>query len=141
MDQNHGNINCKTLTVDGFEAHSQQYTIEITSSTTWATRLAEANVYSISDGSGGTVWRIAFNIAGLAALVGDIGINITGIVFDSTPDNYQAITVAATGGGLTTGGAHANPGTSLFSAFSSVDKTLWSFSGDLKLNAKPLFVA
>ena len=143
MDQNHGNINCKSLTVDGFEAHSQQYNLT-TGGTNWNTPVrAVGYVYSVSDGAGGTIWRMSFNIVGSFSIATPTPeVTIDGVSFKNYATTTQSITASCDGGGAVACSAFVgNTIKSIFGDSFGSAKTLWFFSGDVELDLKPTFVA
>jgi len=144
MDQNHGNINCKTLTVGGFEAHSQQYTLTTTSTSggTWTIARAQGYVYSLDDGAGGAIWRMTFNIAGSYSIATAAPVvNITVIIVKNTANSYQSVSTWASGGGAAQSTCYVGVGGNALNGTSTAAKTIWGFNGDIELNAKPSFVA
>jgi len=156
MDQNHGNINCKTLTVDGFEAHSQQYNLTVTGvggGWTTATGGAVGVVYSVSDGVGGTIWRMAFNIVGAWAAKPSsnfFSLSVANVTFKDITggDSDQAVTITDRLLGSRAAeefiNAFATKNSSAIASVFAVSmdyNNIYQLSGDVELNAKPSFVA
>jgi len=126
---------------DGIKFHSQQYALTV-NGTNWITDRARGNVYSLSDGAGGLVWRMTFNISGTFSIATAAAvIAIDDVVVKNIPGSYQSVATWASGGCAVQSTCYATIGGNSFNGTSTSAKTIWGFSGDIELNAKPSFVA
>jgi len=132
---------------DGIKFHSQMYTLTVISATAnaWTTRNSEAHVYSVSDGAGGVVWRMSFNITGLfASPTSTASLDIDDITFASlgsaggqTITSYQNQNTTTTYTSL----AEASRGGNNIISYVNANHQVFGFTADVTLASKPTFVA
>ena len=116
--------------------------------TSWTTLFARMKIEQVNDWTGAGSWVMGFRSSGdIAALTSaNFLMTLTGILFESTANYYQAVTVSTTSmTGLAAeeyfdGKTNPNAATFLVERPKSSNNAFtWQFSGDFDLDKKPTF--